>query len=534
MHRGPRSIYAVVVQGQGHLPFLLPHLHSVRLADPHAEHLVLHSGDDPREIALLSRVVPRARFEPIPPAEGPTAHHRIGEKMHAWAIAARRAHERFPDQPLVLIDADTIVRAPVAAGLPAGCDIAYTTKTAGFPINTGVLIARTPARAIPLLDHLARRARLITADPALLEDAKLRSGAADQHALRELIGFDTPAAPHAVSLPTTTLRLAPIPCAQFNQTDCVPLTTDLRVVHYKAGWHPILLHGSPFTQARPADRCAPLLALWRDTLRAASRHLASTLVTDACTRHARHFARTLHDLQHDSGEPFRERGVLHSEMLAACATIADLAPELVIESGRYRGQSTLVLARWLRGRGCRLLSFERFRDDNAPFAERAVDGCEQVELRYADAVHAIPAAVERHAHQRMALFLDGPKAGIATDLADRAFRAAPALMLACVHDTRRGTPERQALDDDPFRRAFFTDDPAFVEAHRHLDESCISPRAAAGDPGPHDWTPYHRGTVRRESYGPTLALLFPEPARHLGTRQQRNAKPSPHALLQQD
>ena len=46
-----------------------------------------------------------------------------------------------------------------------------------------------------------------------------------------------------------------------------------------------------------------------------------------------------------AAEPYEHRGILHSEMALIIHTCRRLSVEVVIESGRARGQSTYMLAK---------------------------------------------------------------------------------------------------------------------------------------------------------------------------------------------
>jgi 2-polyprenyl-3-methyl-5-hydroxy-6-metoxy-1,4-benzoquinol methylase len=86
----------------------------------------------------------------------------------------------------------------------------------------------------------------------------------------------------------------------------------------------------------------------------------------------------------------------------------------------------------------------------------------------------------------------------------------PQIMATFIHDMRIDQPQRQAVQDEPFR-AFFTDDPAYLREFGNLDEACL-PRQ--GQPiTMHTWRPYMKGNDKIPAYGPTLAVLMPRPAR---------------------
>src|SRR5437762_270338 len=76
-------------------------------------------------------------------------------------------------------------------------------------------------------------------------------------------------------------------------------------------------------------------------------------------------------------------GVWESEMFLFFAAVAPYRPTQVLESGRARGKSTMILARCFPD--ARIISVELERDsENARAAEAKLGGCANVELVYGD------------------------------------------------------------------------------------------------------------------------------------------------------
>ncbi len=507
--------YAVALLGAGHAPFLGPHLWAIRQADPDALVTVLFDRDAAHEIDLLSRAHPTVRFLRSDETLSGGRHARIARKLRHWSRLARHAG----DGPVALLDVDTILQRRLRDAIDGTFDVGFTCRPpsfAGYPINTGVMLMRSGLIGARVLDTLASDAERIIHDPKLHDEAIAQSGAIDQHALRQLIGMDGYDQTLSVTIGGRPVRFRGLPCSAFNQTECEPLTAATRVVHYKAGWHPILLYGAPFTDARPRDSSREQLALFRNTLSRSNTEIARAIVASAAARHRSAF-------RDAAPTSFVERGILHSEMLAICATAADLGLDTIVESGRFQGQSTLVLAEWGRRHGVEIVSLERLRDANAVFAEGRLTPYDNVRLVYADALRALPRVLETLTDRRVGVLLDGPKGGPAVQLILDAFQRFPNVRAGWIHDMRLGSPQRDALDRAGLR-SWCTDDLAYVEAHRDLDEACI---ATEQDGSPHAWRPYAKGDHRIESYGPTLAVLFPEPDRSIGTRPTQAATTQP-------
>src|SRR6266566_2774039 len=97
-------------------------------------------------------------------------------------------------------------------------------------------------------------------------------------------------------------------------------------------------------------------------------------------------------------------GIWESEMFLFYATVRPFAPKQILESGRARGKSTLVLAHCFPE--ARIVSVEYDRQsENAAAAEAKLKSCPNVELLYGDSRKILP--------QRLqigdAVLIDGPK-----------------------------------------------------------------------------------------------------------------------------
>lgn len=200
---------------------------------------------------------------------------------------------------------------------------------------------------------------------------------------------------------------------------------------------------------------------------------------------------------------FEERGVLNSEMLAACSVAEELGVDVFIESGRWRGHSTEILARYFGGKPVQVESIELFRDDNARYVERKMRPYANTTLRYGDANRLIPYLARKYRNKKIAILFDGPKGRRAIDLFRLSLAESPHVIVGFFHDMRQPTetmpnPER-GLMEKSFEQVFFTDDTDFVKGFRDLDKSCMTAL----------WKPYSIDGKPIGSYGPTLAVAVP-------------------------
>lgn len=181
---------------------------------------------------------------------------------------------------------------------------------------------------------------------------------------------------------------------------------------------------------------------------------------------------------------------------------------LVLESGRARGQSTYLLGKYLPE--ARIESIEReWGSTDAAFCETRLRGLTNVRWSYGDSRRSLPSLANAFPSHRIAILLDGPKGNVALDLMQECF-AYPNVMVGFIHDMRKldhGQPSDHRVEAEKrFPKAFYSDDPAYVEMTRHLDAH-ISEETG--------WKPYHirKHTSRGDfeltgSYGPTIGVFF--------------------------
>jgi predicted O-methyltransferase YrrM len=147
-------------------------------------------------------------------------------------------------------------------------------------------------------------------------------------------------------------------------------------------------------------------------------------------------------------------GIWESEMFLFYATIHPLAPRQVLESGRARGKSTLILARCFPA--ARIISVElNSQVPNAAAAEAKLAPYSNVELLYGDSREVMA----RHLQNGDAVLIDGPKGFRALKLALQLLRSGKPCAVF-IHDCPPGSPVRDFLVRH-WPGVFFGDDPLF-------------------------------------------------------------------------
>ena len=152
-------------------------------------------------------------------------------------------------------------------------------------------------------------------------------------------------------------------------------------------------------------------------------------------------------------------GIWESEMFLFYATVKPFAPKQVLESGRARGKSTMILARCFPQ--ARIISVEYEREsENASAAEAKLKNESNVELLYGDSRQILPEILQSGA----AVLVDGPKDFRALKLAIDLLRTGKPCAVF-IHDFPPGSRQRRFVERN-FSNAFFGDDPLFQRFQR--------------------------------------------------------------------
>jgi hypothetical protein len=202
---------------------------------------------------------------------------------------------------------------------------------------------------------------------------------------------------------------------------------------------------------------------------------------DAAPKHLPVYLERIGHLSHEN------KGIRRSEMFFLYANVAALAPQRIVESGRARAQSTLVLS--LLFPEAEIISIES--DANSPDVAIAADRLRErpnVSCRFGDARRELPEMVS----SGDVVLIDGPKDFRALKLAlDLLSRKKPAAVF--IHDLWPRSPARGFVDRH-LRTALLSDDPEWVRRYAQLD----------GKSAPAPLSPNER-----RAYGASMGCFFP-------------------------
>ncbi len=161
-------------------------------------------------------------------------------------------------------------------------------------------------------------------------------------------------------------------------------------------------------------------------------------------------------------QSYEQKGILYSEILFLLACIEGTPFSRLLESGRARGQSTLLLSLALSEH--QLISIERNQDSpDVPVAAERLRDRTNVQLLFGDARKMLP----RMVRDGDIVLIDGPKGYRSVRLAIRLL-ASGKVGAVFVHDLTVGTQERSFIDAN-FAEARFSDCRDYAETAHLAD-----------------------------------------------------------------
>jgi len=173
-------------------------------------------------------------------------------------------------------------------------------------------------------------------------------------------------------------------------------------------------------------------------------------------------------------------GIWESEMFLFYAAIKPFAPKQILESGRARGKSTLILARCFPD--ARIVSVEYDRQsENAAAAEEKLKGFSNVELLYGDSREILPERLQTGD----AVLIDGPKDFRALKLALDLLRTGKPCAVF-VHDFPPNSAQRKFVERNSARDEGKPPDDRHQEGDADVGRSheCPAPRfQSKSEPG---------------------------------------------------
>ena len=272
--------FIVANYGSRHAGMLLAHLESIARSHPGAGVSVYWQDMPGRLIGGIRAAFPGVEFVETKFDFAGDPIQRISSKVLCWA---RAAEEHRGD--LVFADGDTLVRRDVSSFFKDDADVVFTTKPENVPLNTGVILTRGDAG--PFMRAWRDATTRILQMPELFaqaNDQSLPYGGTDQMSLYQMLGYERERGLYEIDCEGRPVRLRAEPCARLNETNSRPLSDEICVVHYKAGWQQILLNGRPFSKWRPREASWEMLTFFLETF-VAGLNRVNAATDDGLTAH---------------------------------------------------------------------------------------------------------------------------------------------------------------------------------------------------------------------------------------------------------
>jgi hypothetical protein len=164
--------------------------------------------------------------------------------------------------------------------------------------------------------------------------------------------------------------------------------------------------------------------------------------------------------------PYEKKGILFSEMFFLYISSLSVQPLRVIESGRARGQSTLILSKLFMN--AEIISIEH--DASSPdtlIAKKRLSKARNVKMLFGDSSLLLPQILSKGTND--IVLIDGPKGYKAIRLALRIL-SFKNVKQVYIHDTHILTHERAFLDKH-LTDIIYSDDPKLAKENHGLDQN---------------------------------------------------------------
>lgn len=236
------------VFGEKYLGMLLTLLYSINKTNPALECEVYYQDFPMKFISSLESTFPNVSFYKTNFNFSSDRLQRIASKTLMWEYAV---HNQIENELIILVDVDTLVVQKLELDFQASDDILFTTKDEKYPVNTGVIAAKVSNKVKKIFTEWRTQTQAISMDALLSKEANSNLhpyGAADQMSFFRLMSYNKEQKIYNLTRDEESIRFRSIPCAIFNETNSLPITRDVQIIHYKAGWQRVLIDGFVFNE----------------------------------------------------------------------------------------------------------------------------------------------------------------------------------------------------------------------------------------------------------------------------------------------
>lgn len=232
--------------------------------------LVLLHYDTPVDVLSMACNYPNVIARPVEKQAYPAA---MAEALKPLILADYLMSPTLAG-PALVVDCDMLVRHDPFDLFRPDDGILFTTRDGAWPINGGIIGMRDPLDpAVSRFFHRwAERIVEIASDPTLVAIArsvKEPYGHVDQMAFAQTIEYERGRKNFTVP-DCDGLQARAVDGYVLNETRSIPVNPETRILHFKGGWHPILLDGRTFSRYRPMRGGWEMFVLYCETHNRAS------------------------------------------------------------------------------------------------------------------------------------------------------------------------------------------------------------------------------------------------------------------------
>ena len=218
-------------------------------------------------------------------------------------------------------------------------------------------------------------------------------------------------------------------------------------------------------------------------------------IIEICNINLSSFRNSLEGINYEKG------GIYNSEMLLFVSLIKHFGVNLIIESGRARGQSTKVIAENFKDSDYKIFSIEYNKySSDVRISKEKLQNYKNINLLFGDSFKILPPLITEKCY----VLIDGPKRVAAIQLAIESLKN-PLVKAVFIHDLYKDSPHRKVAEKI-FNDYFFTDNKNYVNIFKSLDINCWIEQRKYRET--QSWGPYKRGKKKFKSYAPTLLVIF--------------------------
>ncbi|MDP8230797.1 MAG: hypothetical protein P9L93_06830 [Candidatus Gorgyraea atricola] len=315
--------FITTVYGVYYLPFVCVLLQSIEQYHPFEKVSIFYDDLPDHEALILRDRFPVYEFIQNPKTiEEDHILQKIPLRLRHWF----KACELYPEESLFFLDCDAALCKNMANFINDSYDVMYTWKPEQTPLNAGMVAINNNKSGRVFMKNWLALTEEIVHDEEKLRFAHKMNGGGSQHTMAILLDSSDYDASFERTIDGETVRFKGMACKYLNETNSCPITADTHVIHYKTGWHPIILEGKPFTKNRPKDLGKEMWDYWHKLYREFSLTSIESFIAASLKRHGGRFENGLYDAVYGVLEDFQADMLIyageikkeHKEYLAQC------------------------------------------------------------------------------------------------------------------------------------------------------------------------------------------------------------------------